>query len=249
MNRVLLVFRRDYREMRSTAAFRIMVMVAAAITAGASAGISVALRLQPWYGEPEARPVLNVVMGLVSYFLPLIVLTAFIWAFASFSVVKEKVNGVIECLMATPLGPKALLIGKGLAVFVPGYIISVIALGIFLLTVNLSVFLPGWHAFVLPGPAVVLGLVINPLLFFCLLLLTILISLASNPDIAVGPSLITGFGLLMGMPVGLVTGAIDISSWSFVLWYLAATAVAWAVFLYLTRLLKRQNIVLSSKGV
>jgi hypothetical protein len=44
------------------------------------------------------------------------------------------------------------------------------------------------------------------------------------------------------------TGTIDVSSWSFALWYLVGTAVAWAVALYFNRLLARQNIVLSSKG-
>jgi hypothetical protein len=73
-------------------------------------------------------------------------------------------------------------------------------------------------------------------------------SLANNPDIAVAPSLLIGFGLMIGIPVGLLTGSIDIASWSFSLWYLIGTVVAWVVVLYLTKLLTRQNIVLSSKG-
>ena len=245
---MLLVLRRDFHEMRATAAFRIMIAIVAVITVGASVAISIALRLQSWYGVPEAAPVLDLIVGLIVYFLPLFVLIAFIWAFASLPVINEKVNGNIECLLATPLGPKTLWMGKGLAVFLPSYVISIITSGIVLLAVNLAVVLPGWDMFVLPGPALVNGLIINPLLFFGLLPFILLFSLANNPDIAIAPSFLIGFGLMIGVPVGLMTGTIDISSWSFALWYLVGTVVAWAVCLYLARLLTRQNIVISSKG-
>jgi ABC-type Na+ efflux pump permease subunit len=248
VKRVLLVLRRDYIEMRSSAAFRIMVAIVSVITVGASVGISIALRLQAWFGVPEARPVLDLIVGLVVYFLTFSVLIAFIWAFASLPVVQEKVNGNIECLLATPISPKALWIGKVLAVFLPSYALSVIASCIVLLAVNISVAMPGWGILVLPVPALVNGLVINPLLFLALLAFIVLFSLANNPDMAIAPALLIGFGLMIGMPVGLATGIIVISSWSFVLWYFGATVIAWGVVMYLTHLLTRQNIVLSSKG-
>jgi hypothetical protein len=248
VKRMLLVLRRDYREMRSTGAFRIMAALVAVITAVASLGISFALRLQSWYGEPLAAPALDLILGLVVYFLPLFLILSFIWAFASLPVIKEKVNGNIECLLATPISPGALWIGKGLAIFLPSYIISVAATCIVLLAVNLASIIQGWDMFVLPGPALINGLIVNPLLFFGLLLFIVLFSLANNPDIAIAPSFLVGFGLMIGVPVGLLTGAIDISSWSFVLWYLGGTTLAWAVVLYLARLLTRQNIILSSKG-
>ena len=134
------------------------------------------------------------------------------------------------------------------AVFLPSYILSVIASCIVLMAVNVAAVLPGWGTFILPVPALLNGLVINPLLFFALLAFIILFSLANNPDMAITPSFLIGFGLMIGVPVGLMTGTIDISSWSFVLWYLAGTIVVCAIVLFLTRLLKNQNIFLSSKG-
>jgi ABC-2 type transport system permease protein len=206
------------------------------------------LRLQSWYGAPEATPILDLIFGLVAYFLPLFILITFIWAFASFPIISEKVNGNIECLLATPLCPRELWIGKGLAVFLPGYVISLIASCIVLLVMNFAVVLPGWETFVLPGAALVNGLIINPLLFFGILSFIVLFSLANNPDVAIAPSFLIGFGLMIGIPVGLMTGIFDINSWVFVLWYLAGTVVVWLIVLYLTRLLKSQTIVLSSKG-
>jgi ABC-2 type transport system permease protein len=244
----ILVCRRDLNEMRATAAFRIIVAFTIIITAIAAVAISIALHLQSWYGAPEAAPILDLILGLIAYFFPLFILITFIWAFASFPITSEKVNGNIECLLATPLSPKELWVGKGLAIFLPGYLISLIASCIVLLTVNFAAVLPGWEIFILPGAALVNGLVINPLLLFGILSFIILFSLADNPDVAIAPSFLIGFGLMIGIPVGLMTGTIDISSWSFVLWYLGGVVVVWAVVLYLRRLLTRQNIVLSSKG-
>jgi ABC-2 type transport system permease protein len=248
MNRISIVMKRDYRELRQTAAFRVMCIVAAGIMAAASIGISIALSQQPWLGEPAARPLLGLFISLVLYFLPLAVLLSFIWAFGNLPVIKEKVNGNIESLMATPLSPRDLWLGKSLAIFLPAYLISIVASVIVVLVVNLAVILPAAGEFVLPVPALVLGFAVNPLLFLVLLLFMILFAVANNPDIAMAPSFIIGFGLMMGMPVGLGMGKFDLASWSFTLWYLLGTVVLLAAVLYLTRLLTRQNIVLSSKG-
>ncbi|MFW6125683.1 MAG: ABC transporter permease [Chloroflexota bacterium] len=243
-----IVLRRDCRELRQTNAFRIMVISAGAATVAAAAGISIVLGRQAWLGEEAARPLLELIMGLVAYFLPLFVLLAFIWVSASLPIVREKVNGTIECLLATPLRPGALWMGKCLAVFLPGFGVSVIATLLVVLAINLVTIYPATGYFVLPAPALLTGLVVNPLLFFGLLAFMVLVALASNPDIAIAPSFILGFGLMMGVPLGVALGAIDLASWAFALWYLAGTAVGWAVVGYLSRLLTTENIVLSGKG-
>jgi hypothetical protein len=234
--------------MVSTTAFRIMLIVAGVITVAAAVGISIALRLQEWYGAVEAFPVTDFIIGLVVYFITLAILLAFTWGFSGLQITKEKVDGNIECLMATPLGPKTLWVGKCLAVFIPGLVISLAAAMIVLLIVNLAAVLPGWGAFAMPGPALVVGLVSNPLLFFAVLAFIVLLSLAGNPDVAIAPSFLIGFGLMIGIPAGLATGIIDLTSWSFVLWYTAGAVVIWIIVLIMMRMLTRQNIVLSSKG-
>lgn len=248
MKKIDIVIKREYREIRNTTAFGIILIIAGSVTVAASAGISIALNLQPWLGEEMAKPLLGLFVGLVLYFMPLFVILAFIGAFGNLPVIKEKVNNNIGCLMATPLTPRILWLGKSIAVFVPAYIISVITGMIIVLVMNLAAIIPAGGVFVLPLPSLVLGLVVNPLLFFGLLLFMILFAMANNPDIALAPMFLLSFGLMIGMPVGLMTGVLDITSWSFSLWYLAGTAGALAVVLYLTRMLTRQNIILSSKG-
>ncbi len=248
MNKLLLVSRRDYREMVATTAFRIMLIIAVIITIGAAAGISIALHLQDWYGVSEALPVVEFICGLTVYFITLAILLAFTWGFSSLQITREKVDGNIESLMATPLGPRTLWIGKCLAVFAPGFIISIASVVIVLLTVNLAAVLPGWGVFILPGASLVVGLIGNPLLFFAVLCFIMLVSLVGNPDVAIAPSFLIGFGLMIGIPAGLAAGVIDITSWSFVLWYTAGAVVISIIVMLMMHMLTRQNIVLSSKG-
>jgi ABC-2 type transport system permease protein len=226
----------------------LLIIISAVVAAIAATGISIALNMQSWYGAAEAIPALNLIIGLVIYFLPLFILLAFIWAFGSISITNEKVNGNIECLLATPLDPKTIWAGKSLSIFIPAYLVSIMASCIVVLAVNLTTIQPGWNVLILPTPALINGLIINPLLFYGILEFIVLFSLINNPDIAIAPSFLIGFGLMIGIPVGLLTGAIDITSWNFALWYLGGTTMAWVIVLYLSRWLTRQNIVLSSKG-
>jgi ABC-2 type transport system permease protein len=239
---------RDFREIRQTNAFRILVIVAGALSIAAVAGLSIALVRQAWLEEAAARPWLELIISLVAYFLPFLILIAFIWAFASLPIIKEKINGNIECLLATPLNPRALWMGKSLAIFLPGFVISVIATLVVVLAVNVIAIGPATGYFVLPVPALLTGLVINPLLFFGLLAFIVLFSLANNPEIAIAPSFVVGFGLMMGLPLGIATGAVNLAAWTFALWYLVSAVIVWGVVGYLSRLLSRENIVLSSRG-
>jgi ABC-2 type transport system permease protein len=248
LRRISIVFHRDFKELRQTKAFLIIVIVFTIITIIASVVISVALKKQEWLRVEAARPMLALIMGLVAYFLPLFILMTFIWAFANLPIIKEKVNGNIESLLATPLGSKEIWMGKSLAIFLPGFAISVVSTLIVLLTINLVAIKPATGIFLLPAPMLLTGFLINPLLFFGLLLFIVLFSLANNPDIAFAPSFIIGFGLMIGIPLGVATGVINLASWSFSLWYLAGTTVIWIIVICFTRLLTKENIVLSSKG-
>lgn len=248
MRRMSIVFQRDFRELRQTNAFLIMVIVFAVITITAAVSVSIVLSRQEWLGEEAARPMLELIIGLIAYFLPLFILITFIWAFASLPIIKEKVNGNIASLLATPLSPKEILIGKSLTIFLPGFAISVVSTLIVPLAVNFIAISPATGSFVLTAPLLVTGFLINPLMFFGLLLFIVLFSLANNPDIAIAPSFLIGFGLMIGIPLGVATGVINLASWSFSLWYLAGTTVIWIVVCCFSRLLTKENIVLSSKG-
>lgn len=249
MRRISIVFHRDFRELRKTIAFLIIIIVFIIITIAAAVVVSVLLKRQEWLQVKEAaKPMLELIMGLISYFFPLFILMTFIWSFANFPIIKEKANGNIESLLATTLSPKEIFIGKSLAIFLPGFVISTVSTLIVLFSVNLITIRPVTGSLFLPVPLLLTSLVINPLLLLGLLLFIVLYSLARNPDIAIAPSFIVGFGLMMGIPLGVATGVMNLASRSFCLWYLAGTAAFWLVVLFFFRLLTKENIVLSSKG-
>lgn len=248
MTDVLIVFQRDFRELRRTAAFRVLLIVSGLITLAAAVAISLILGRQTWLGEKAAAPLLDLIVGLVAYFITFIVLMSFVWAFGSLPVTKEKINGNLESLLATPLSPHSVWMGKCLAVFLPGFAISIASTLIVLLAVNLAVVLPATGGLALPPAVLITSFLVNPLLFFSLLSFIVLFCMANNPDIAITPSFIIGFGLMIAIPVGVGLGAFDITSRTFTLWYLAGAAIACSVVLYLSRMLTRENVVLSSKG-
>jgi len=249
LRRITIVFNRDFREQRQTSSFLIIVIVFTIITTTAAVVTNIILGRQEWLQiKMIALPMLELIIGIMAYYLPLLILMTFIWAFSSLPIIKEKVNGNITSLCATTLTPKEIWIGKSLAIFLPGFFISVVSTLIVLLSINLITVRPATGDILLPVPLMITSLLINPLLFLGLLLFIVLFSLARNPDIAIAPSFIVGFGLMMGIPLGMVTGNINLTSWSFCLWYLAGTVALWAVVCFLSRLLTKENIVLSSKG-
>jgi ABC-type transport system involved in multi-copper enzyme maturation permease subunit len=243
-----IIFKRDFRELRQTNTFLIISIVFSVVTIAIAASVSIVLSKKEWIGQKAAEPILELIIGLIAYFLPLAILMTFIWAFSSLPVVKEKVNGNITSLIATTLTPKEIWLGKSLAIFIPGYAISIVSTMIVLIAVNLFVIVPATGDFLLPLPLFLVSLVWNPLLLLGLLLFIILFSLANNPDIAITPSFLVGFSLMMGIPLGMASGVINLTSWSFSLWYLAGVIIVWIIVFILTRLLTKENIILSSKG-
>jgi len=231
-----IIFQRDFGELKKTNTFLIISIAFSVITIAIAVSVSIILSRQEWIGQKAAEPMLGLIIGLITYFLPLTILMTFIWAFSGLPVVKEKVNGNIASLTATTLTPKEIWWGKSLAIFIPGYLISIISTMIVLLAINLSVIIPATGNFFLPLPLFLVSFIFNPLLLLGLLLFIILFSLANNPDIA------------MGIPLGMAMGKIDLASWSFSLWYLAGVVIVWIGIFILTRILTKENIVLSGRG-
>lgn len=243
-----IVFRRDLKELLKTSTFMIVGIIFAAVTVAASLILVFVLRSQDFFSNEYTKSIPETIIGLISYFLSLTVLMTFIWSFANYLIIKEKARGNIESLLATPLSPKDILFGKSFAIFLPAYIISFFSYFIILSSVNFAVIFPETGEFLFPVQALLISFIINPIFFMGLLLIIIVFSMAGNPDIAIAPSFIVGFGLMLGIPLGVATGNINMLSWSFVIWCLAGAVLMWIVAIFSFRLLTKENIVLSGKG-
>ncbi len=260
MGGVLIVLRRDFRELRQSTAFIIVAVLHALLTVGAVVAISLILRSVDLsevraLGEEAARPAVQAIVSeimapIVSftvYFATMLPFVIFVWAFGATLMIREKAAGNLETLLATPLSPLAIWLGKSLAIFLPALALSTACALVGVVALNAAASIVQHTAvFVLPPAALVTGLLVNPLFFFGLTSLTVILAFTHDPDLGIAPSFPIGFGLMIGVPLGAAVGVFDLRAWSSVLYDLGAAMLLWAAVLCLARSLTKEKIVLSS---
>jgi ABC-2 type transport system permease protein len=250
MKGMLIVLQNDVRDILHSKGFLIVAIIIGVLTVGMAVGVPIALHSWLATGPvwEEAKPLLELFMGLAINYVPLIVLFACMATWATDPIAKEKAKGPIESLLATPLTARAVWIGKSLSIFLPAYIIGLIATLIVILTMNLAAILPTMGHFVLPLPEAFTGFLFLPLFMFALILLGIVFSLITNP--VIGQTIIIFVGVVMMQVVGQVGGRIWwlLASWDYALYNLAGAALLGIIAFYLSRSLSKERIILSSKG-
>jgi ABC-type transport system involved in multi-copper enzyme maturation permease subunit len=244
------VLRRDVKDIMRSRTFLIIAIIISILTIGAAVGATLGLNAWlPGLAWDDAKPVLELIMGLVVNYMPLIVIYTCMVTWAGDALAKEKAKGTIESLLATPLTSRAVWTGKSLAIFLPAYISGFIANWVVILVVNFASILPATGHFVLPPPIAITGFLFLPLLMCALILLGVLLSLITNP--AVGQAVIIIIGVILLQLPGQLGGNITwlLPSWDYALYNLAGAALLGAIAFYLSRhLLSKESIVLSSKG-
>ncbi len=250
MKGMLVVLQNDVGDILPSRGFLIVVIIIGVITLGTAVGVPIALNswLASGLAWEEAKPLLELFMGLAINYVPLIVLFSCMATWATDPIAKEKAKGPIESLLATPLTAKAVWIGKSLAIFLPAYIIGFIATLIVILAMNLASILPTTGHFVLPLPEAFTSFLFLPLLMFALILLGVIFSLITNP--VIGQTIIIFVGVLLLQVVGQVGGRLWwlLASWDYALYNLAGAAFIGMIAFYLSRSLSKERIILSSKG-
>ncbi len=245
------VLQSDVGDILHSKAFLIIAIIIGALTIGAAVGVPIALNwwLAPGLDWEEAKPLLELFMGLAVNYVPLMVLFTCMATWATEPIAKEKAKGPIESLLATPLTAQAVWIGKSLAIFLPAYIIGLIATVIVILAMNFASILPATGHFVLPPPTAVTGFLFLPLLMFALISLGVFLSLITNP--VIGQTIVIFIGVILLQLIGQLGGRITwlLASWDYALYNLAGAALLGVIaFLLSRRFLSKENIILSSKG-
>jgi len=245
-----IVLQSDVGDIVHSRAFLIIAIIIGVLTIGASVGITIALNrwLAPGLAWEDAKPMLELFMGLVVNYMPLIVLFTCMSIWATNPIAKEKAEGRIESLLATPLTAKAVWIGKSLAIFLPAFIMGLISTLIVTLVVNFASIVPTTGHFVLLPSQAVTSFLFLPLLMFALISLGVFFSLIANP--VIGQTIVIFIGVILLQVVGQVGGRITwlLASWDYALYSLAGAALLGATAFYLSRALSKERIILSSKG-
>ena len=250
MRGMAIVLRRDAKDIVHSKVFLIIAIIFGIVTIGGGVGATILLnRWLPGLSWADAKPALEVIMGLVVNYMPLIVLYTCMVTWAGDAVAKEKARGPIESLLATPLTAKAVWMGKSLGIFLPACIMGLVSTVIIILVMNFAAILPTTGYFVLPPAEAVTGFLFLPLLMFALMWLGILISLVTNP--AIGQLVIISIGVILLQVPGQLGGHLIwlLPSWDYALYNLAGAAFLGVIaFLLSRRFLSKENIILSSKG-
>jgi len=257
MKRVAAVCGRDLDELRKGAAFAIVLAVFMLLAAALSVGSGFLVRLVVREATgTDARLLADIVknvaggflLGNALYGITLLPFSLIVWVFAGSLVMREKLSGNLETLLATPLSLTELWLGKTLALVAAstgvGWLSGILAL---IATHCVAGIMLSKFVLLVKAPALVAAFLLNPLLFSGMCGLIILLALAKDADASILPSFIIGMGAMIGIPVGVGIGAIDIGSWIFCLYQFCASVVLWFIVIVLLLVSKKETIVLSAR--
>jgi ABC-2 type transport system permease protein len=157
---------------------------------------------------------------------------------------REKSRGNIESLLATPLQPGSIWIGKSLAVFLPGLILGEAFSLIVLIIINYIYFVPEIGFLINPW-IIISNFAAVPLVYLALSILVHLVGMTGKP--ASGNVIVQVFlPVFVTLVINLVVRSIlDAGSWIFTLSNLGVAAVLGIIILLLHSRLAKERIVLS----
>lgn len=194
--------------------------------------------------ESPDKSRLELYLGLIMYSTSLITVGINLDVFAFQSMTREKSRGVIESLLATPVRAKDIWVGKSMAIFIPGLVLSEIFTLIVLITINYIYFIPD-IGFLLNPWIALSSFLAAPLIYLCLSLLTHLIGLTGKPasaHVIVNIFLPVVVSLMINLTV---RNILDINSWSFAAVNIGVAAVIFIATIPLLHRLTSEKIVLS----
>jgi len=198
-------------------------------------------------GMKDANPdssLLANYLGLILFTTSFMSIGIFASVIAFQSLVREKTRGNIQALLATPLTPADLWLGKTLAVFAPGFVFAVIMTIAVFIVINSIYFIPEIGVVLTPG-MLVSSLVVVPLMYFALMLLVHEIGISARPVTA---NILAQLFLpvVITLMINLVTrDVINAGSWLFTVVLLGLALLIGAFVLVLRSKLTVEKIILS----
>jgi ABC-2 type transport system permease protein len=190
------------------------------------------------------RSTLESQLSLILFTTSIISIGVYASVFTFQSMTREKSRGNIQALLATPLGPLDIWLGKSLAVFVPGLLFSTILTLVAFLVINYGFLTPKVGLLITPW-MVVSNFIAVPLIYLALTLLVQVIGLTGKPMTG---NIITQIFLpvMITLIINLVIrGAMNAGSWLFMVVLLGLAAVLGLVVLKLRSTLSTERIILS----
>jgi ABC-type transport system involved in multi-copper enzyme maturation permease subunit len=236
------VFGRDVHDYVGWSAYRVVVVLLVAGSAVAAVATVLAYRSRGWLDAGSTTVAAGGILANLVYLLAIVPLLVAIPLFTSEPLAREKANGTMACLLATALRPRDIWLGKSLAVWAPGAAVSVVCAAVPAIVVGAAGGAPHGASFL---PLLAGAFLVTPLLFCGLSAFTTQLSMIASPELAIAPSYLVGFALLVGLPLGTLTGVVDPTTWTFALLYLAVAVCTWLVVLGVGLRLDKETVIAS----
>ncbi|NLE09473.1 MAG: hypothetical protein GX631_09505, partial [Dehalococcoidales bacterium] len=163
------------------------------------------------------------------------------------SLVREKARGNIQALLATSVRPVELLVGKVLAVFVPGFVFTVIMTVAAFLIIN-GIYFISEVGFVVNPWMVISNIIAVPLLYLVVTLFVHVVGLTGKPGTAniIGQIFLPVMANVM-IQLGIRT-SLGTASWQFMMILFGAAAVIGTSVYFLRNKVATETIMLSIQG-
>lgn len=190
------------------------------------------------------RAVLRNILGLILFCTSFFSVGIYSTIFAAQSLMREKTRGNIQALLATPVSPADICLGKTLGVFLPGFLFSLVMTLTVYLLVNM-VYLVPVTGFIGSPWMFISSLVAVPMIF---LLLVILIHLIGMTGKAMTGNIIGQIPLSLISAVMINLSARNVvaaDSWLFAVILFGIAALAGVAILILSKKLVTERVILS----
>ncbi len=190
------------------------------------------------------RSVLENYLGLIMFITSFLSAGIHTSALAFQSLTREKARGSVQSLLATPLAPQDIWLGKSLGVFLPGLAFAVVMTIAALLAINHVYFVPD-IGFVVTPWMIISTFVAVPLVYLALSLLVHLVGLIGKPmtaNVVAQVFMPVMTALMINLAIREVPNA---GSLLFAVILLSAAAVMGILVLMLRRKLTAERIILS----
>ncbi|MBN1409627.1 MAG: hypothetical protein JW969_02210 [Spirochaetales bacterium] len=192
---------------------------------------------------PDPGRILHI-LSLILYSTGILSLGLNLNVFSARPMMKEKTQRIYETLLAAPTGPVPLWVSRGLAVFLPGLVLSLFFTSLSMISIEVFFIIPRL-GFLLSPWLIVTNFITVSLMYLFLTLITQFIGLAHNPIPGVVLANVFMSGILSVMINLGLREIFNAAAWDFALINLIITAVLGILMLTFKPLLTKERIILS----
>jgi ABC-2 type transport system permease protein len=234
--------------MKNSLRLRAVIIVSVGIVLICVIGCTVLLATQTIRPEMNAvtpnRSVLESSLSLIMYTTSFMSIGIYASVIAFQSMIREKSRGNIQALLATPITPGDIWLGKSLAVFLPGLVFTTVMTLATFLAINYIYFIPDMGFIVNPW-MIISNFIAVPLVYLAMTLLVHIIGLAGKPG--TGNVIAQIFlPVMIALMINLgVRDVLNAGSWLFMVILLGVAAVIGVIVQMLRPNLTAERIILS----